>query len=474
MLFAAVTSTSGGARAEEPLPIGEAPPPPPVAPSPAAEAGSPSAAVKVAAPEAKTAPSGDHWTFFTTGRISSFVSWAKGDGMPQATTYDVESDMPKHQVLLGTGGSGLGDQSTRNVLKMDGTPSMAQVSTIDSLRARSGFVGNQFIFGARRPLGASTVTGLVEVRAIVDSQAQKKYFQSLPDVRQGYFKIEGAWGSFLAGRSEVLFDHGAVETDFLYLHGYGLGFPGDLNSSAAFPAAGQIGYGVLADGYAAGFVYGTPTVAGAQLSLGFYDPASLTGSSIERTKYLRPEFELVVDERLGALGKLHVYFNGGAQPNYQQNKTDDVVKWLYGVGYGARLELGPVHLAGGGHWGKGLGFAYPGLPSDAVYDVASNLRFTDGYFGMLQLVLGRFDINGGYGVTTIHMTTVDLTADPTNPFGDPGQSVIRSQAAVSAAVVYHARDWLHFAVDVMNADSKWDLGERQKINYVNAGTTITW
>jgi hypothetical protein len=476
LVLSFVVASAATARAEEPA--GEsAAPPLPTAPRPADE----TATTKEKAPP-PPAPGAiiateDGWTFFTTGRISNFASWAKGEGMPQATTYDVETGAPKHQVLTGTGGTGLAPQSSRPVLKMDGTPSMALTSTIDSWRMRSGFVGNQFVFGGKRRLGDNLVTALVEVRSIVDSQSQKKYFQNPPDVRQGYMTIEGAWGTVLAGRTAVLFDRGAVETDFLYLHGYGLGFPGDLHSSSAFPTAGQIGFGVLANGYSAGVVYTTPTIAGVQLSVGAFDPASLTGSTIERTKFVRPEFELLVDEPLGALGKLHLYANGGIQGNYQQDKPDDVVKYLYGLGYGGRVELGPVHVAGGGHWGRGLGLAYPGLPSDAVYDNASNLRYTSGFFGMLQLVLGKFDLDAGYGKSTIRMTTVDLTGtvDPvTGAQGDPTNSVIHTQAAVSAAVVFHARSWLHFAVDDMYADSEWDLGEHQKINFLNLGTTVTW
>jgi hypothetical protein len=479
-LCAAVLLNARGARAQEPAPSEDAAPPAlPKAPPPKEEL---DAARRSSAPAetvvAKPTLSDDHWTFFTNGRVGTFLNWSKGDGLPQATTYDLTTDQPKHAVLTNTGGSGTGNQTSRPATKTDGTPSpVALVNTIDSMRVRSGFVGNQLVLGARRRLGNNTVTVLADVRVIVDSQAEKKYFQTLPDVRQGYFKIEGSWGSFLAGRSEVLFNHGGVETDYLYLHGYGLGFPGDLNSSGNFPTAGQIGYGILANGYAAGFAYGTPSLAGVQLWVGLYDPASLTGSSIERTKFLRPEFELTIDEAIGTLGKVHVYANGGWQPNYQQNKTDDVSKAFYGAGYGARLELGIVHLAGGGHWGRGLGFTYPGLPSDAVYDNESVLRYSDGYFGMLQVVLGKFDLNGGYGQSRIKLTTFDRTAvlnPATNMIGDPAFSVIKSQAGISAAVVFHAQDWLHFDLDFMNADAQWSLGERQKINYVNAGTTVTW
>src|SRR5258708_7094198 len=138
----------------------------------------------------------------------------------------------------------------------------------------------------------------------------------------------------------------------MYLHGFGVGFPGDLISSGGFPTAGQIGYGVLAHGIGAGLTYSSPRLAGVQVSVGLYDPASLTGSSIERTKYVRREFEAVADEPLGSLGKLHLYVNGGYQRNYQQNKSDAVTANLYGVGYGGRLELGPVHIGAGGHRGK--------------------------------------------------------------------------------------------------------------------------
>ncbi|HEY2900010.1 MAG TPA: hypothetical protein VGL59_05500 [Polyangia bacterium] len=414
---------------------------------------------------------------FTTGRISNFVSWSKGDGMPQATTYDPNTDMPLHQVKVGTGGTGPSDSSARPYRTLpNGMPSNKLVYSIDSMRIRSGFTGNVIGFGMRRSFGPDTkVTGYVSVTSVVDSQAQKKYFQNPPDVREGYLKIEGSWGSFLAGRAAVLFDRGAVTTDFLYLHGYGLGFPADLNSSGDFPTAGQIGFGVLANGYAAGFVYATPLIAGTQLSVGAYDPASLTGSDIERTRYPRGEFELTTDQQLGALIKLHIYFNGAFQANYKQNATDAIVKNLYGVGYGTRIELGRIfHIGAGGHWGRGLGLAYAGLSSDAVYDASDSLRFTNGYFVMGQVVLGPFDLNGGYGRTNVTMTTTDLTSDSNNPSGDPTYSWIKSQTGISGAIVFHAREWLHFDFDVFHADSQWDLGERQQINFYNAGTTITW
>jgi hypothetical protein len=457
MAFAAAFSSTMAARAEAPLEASKA----------AAPDGTPSA------------PTADRWDFYTTGRIGSFVSWAKGDGMPEAATLDPVTGMERHKVLIDAGGSGPGFASAYNQ-----QPSNMRVSSIDSIRMRSGFTGNVIGFGARRKLGESTVTGYISMTSVVDSLSQRKYFQSTPDVREGYLRIEGSWGSFLAGKAGVLFNRGAVTTDFLYLHGYGVGFPGDLNSVNGFPTAGQIGYGVLANGFAAGFVYATPPVAGAQLSVGVYDPASVTGGSYERTKYPRGEFELTVNELLGNVGKAHAYFNGGYQINYHPNLSDAETKAFYGLGYGARVEFGRFHLGAGGHWGKGLGVTYPGLPGPATYDAESNLKMTNGYFVMAQVLVGKFDIDAGFGRTNVTPTAGELTEDPLGfkydhgnglgVFADPKNSVLKTQTGISGAVVFHAADWLHFDIDVMHADAEWNLGERQRILYVNAGTTVTW
>jgi len=37
---------------------------------------------------------------------------------------------------------------------------------------------------------------------------------------------------------------------------------------------------------------------------------------------------------------------------------------------------------------------------------------------MAQLAIGKFEVDGGYGKSTIHMTPVDLATDPMSPTGD--------------------------------------------------------
>jgi hypothetical protein len=434
------------------------------------------------------------WEIFTNGRVGIFASWARGDGSPAGNTYadPVLDPMTMqytstllHQVKNDTGGIHFRDEQIYNAPNPDGTPSPRQVSSVNHLRVRSGFTGNAFGFGLRRNLDETTkVTAYFSLATIVDSTGQSQIGlaqpTAIPDVREAYIKFEGNWGSVLAGRSGTLFNRGAVVTDFLYLHGYGLGFPGDLSTSGGFPTAGQIGFGVLANGFAAGFVYSTPVVAGLQLNVGLYDPASMTGSAVERTKEPRAEFEATANEPLGSIGKVHVYVNGGYQNHYAQGATDDRVEKAVGVGFGTRVEVGPVHIGAGGHRGTGISLTYMGIPGGGSYDDTTQFLKTDGYFVIGQVALGKFDVSGAYGISRIALPEGDLVSypgnavNPANGFPDPQFSWIKSQAGISVALVYHANEWLHFGADAMFTTSKWNLGEQQKINFYNAGTTLTW
>jgi hypothetical protein len=427
--------------------------------------------------------SGDSgWEFFTNGRVGTFFSWAKGDGQPQSATFDPNTDVKLHGVNIEGQGLQTSDVELDTLPLPDGTPSHRTQAHVNSVRIRSGMIGNVLGFGVRRNLDATTkVMGYLSLVSIVDSSAQRKYFPNFPNAREGFIKIEGSWGSFLAGRAATLFNRGAYEADVLYLHGYGVGFPVDLLSSRTLPTAGQVGFGVLPNGYAAGFMYSTPMLAGLQLNVGVYDPTSFAGP-VQRTKAPRPEFEVTADEPIGSLGKVHVYVNGTTQTNYRPGTTDDNSETASGIGFGGRIELGPVHLAGGGHRGTGIGFRYFGDSDSAVMNSSAQLRDADGYYAMAQVAIfdGKLDLNGGYGISRAKVLNTDLVSsamnvvNPATGYPDPDFSWIKSQTGISGAVVFHPTEWLHFDVDVMFTTFKWNLGEQQKVNFYNAGTTLTW
>jgi len=412
------------------------------------------------------------WEFYSSGRLNAFFSWAKGDGMPVAS-LDPATNQPLWQ-FNSSGGTGTNDSDATAdpLIGANGMPVQGhQQGTINSMRVRSGFVGNVLGFGLRRNLDATTkVTGYTSIWSIVESVSRRKYFPNFADVREGYLKIEGPWGSVLAGKALTLFNRGATEANFLYLHGYGLGYPGSINVQG--PAAGMIGYGILASTFSGGIVYATPSLAGIQLSAGIYDPANLIGSRYDRTGPVRPEFELTVDEPLGKVGKVHLYLNGTMQKLYVANSPDTPSETPEGYGLGGRVELGPVHLAAGMHRGIGLGLTFALEPSDSTYNDLSQLRDSQGIYAIGQLALGKVDINAGVGQTKIVPLERDLQIVAGT--GVPAFSIIKTQTGFAGAVVFHAADWLHFDIDVMHTEYKWTLGDKQKVNFYNAGTTLTW
>lgn len=423
------------------------------------------------------------WELFSSGRINGFVSYTKGDGFPLSS-----KDSNGQLVQIRGGGLPQGDAAVEQSVNDMDQP--VDAGKIEGMRVRSGFLGNVLGFGARRKLtnDGTTLKGYVAIWAFIESEARRKYRPVPADVREGYLKLEGPWGSLLVGRSLTLFSRGATEIDFMYGHGYGLGYPGSVDING--PAAGHIGFGVLANGFAAGVVYATPNVGGLQLTVGAFDPSMLAGSW-ERTKWLRPEGELTYDVELGDIGRIHLFANGGWQKVYVSSSTRDTT--AYGAGYGGRIEVGPVHLGLAGHWGKGLGLNYALESNDAT--VASTeqdyvLRTTDGYYGQLQLALGKVDVSAGVGITRVKLLDSDrsdtrnddndkatpVANDDANPAAqDPlAWSVAKHQLGMSGGVVYHFTDQLHFDLDYFRANFAWYLGERQVVNFVNAGATLLW
>ena len=426
--------------------------------------------IRVASAEVTLVKTDGGWEIFSTGRLNAFLSWAKGQGMPVAPLNANGSPKWQYKAAGGTGDADT-DSISDPVLGPDGAVVGHTQGTVDGMRIRSGFVGNVLGFGIRRDVTEWTkFTGMISIWSIVESVGRRKYYPDYGDVREGYLKLEGPWGSVLAGKALTLFDRGATEANFLYLHGYGLGYPGSISGNG--PAAGMIGFGILASTFSGGMVYATPRLFGVQLSAGVYDPASLVGSRLERTGAVRPEFELTVDEPLGDFGKVHLFFNGTFQKLYARGEPDSTGATAEGIGYGGRVEIGPVHVAAGGHRGKGLGLTFALEPSESTYDGQSRLRESSGIFAMVQVVLSKFDINAGVGQTHVTPLVSDVTPDPAT--GIPTYSLIKDQTGIAGAVVYHLSDWLSLDLDVMHADFKWTLNDRQKINFYNAGITVTW
>jgi hypothetical protein len=396
----------------------------------------------------------DPWEVYTAGRVNVFFGYAFGDAVPK-----VEGALK---------GGGL-DSQTDNIPKIDpatGMPSTTLQGTISKMRFHSGFVPNVLSIGVRRKMGGdTTLRAQLSIWGTAETDAQRKFLAVAADFREGFLEANGSWGTFTAGRFGSLFSRGITETDFLYGHGYGVGFWGGGGTFRPGPTAGLIGFGVLANSFSPGMMYTTPSLGGLKIALGIFDPVNLPGSW-ESTRSARPETEITYDlGKADSFFKLHLYVNGAYQKVYAGEK-DETVR---GVGGGFRAEIGHLHLGAGGHSGKGLGLYYALEGSEADTPGAGlPFRTADGGSFFAQYVLGQFDLNAAIGQSRIHLLPLD--SDPANAMNHP----IRTQTGIAAGVVYHVNESLHLDLDYLNAAFKWYGGYKETVNYINTGVTLTW
>jgi len=344
---------------------------------------------------------------------------------------------------------------------------------ITSTRIRSGYLGNILAFGLKKDLGEGTsLEGYFALWTVIQTD-HTRFHPVSTDVRESYLKVEGPWGSVLAGRTLGLFGKGSVEIDFNYAHGYGVGYPCSLDETTT-PACGQIGFGVIFPYFAAGLVYKTPTLAGFAISGGVYDPVILAGKW-ELTPLPRLEGELTYDLPFGELGKLHVA--GSALWQKLGIIGTPRTTAATGVAGAMRLELGPVRLGFAGHYGKGLGFFYAledtpaaGYTANDTFgaapDTDGTLRTFDGYYAQSAVVLGKVDLAAGYGTARLHMLDLDVKRTDT--------ILPKKQAGINAGVFFHANENLVLGLDVFQAKFAWYNGSTQTVNTISAGVTMPW
>jgi Gram-negative porin len=398
----------------------------------------------------------DNWQVYTDGRVGAFLTWVHGDPAPLASAGES---------IVGGGWSAPTEPNTDN-----------SRGTINMMRIRSGFLGNQLGLGVRGPVTQwTTVTGYMQIWAWTESDERNKTNINYADVRQGYAKLEGPWGSLLAGRTRTLFSRGATDIDVLYGHRWGVGGYGTPNMiQNRGPTQGMVGFGVMGSGFGAGMIYGTPVASGFQLNVGIFDPATLGGVGWNGTKYVRPEAELTFERRLGETGKLVLFGDFVYQNIYKpgsctvsaNNPCAPLEESVEGVGYGGRFELGPFHLGAAGFYGKGLGTSFALENSYAAADPNGTLRWSDGYYLQSQLVLSKFDLFAGWGIVRMFLTDLDKNTT--------GLSVLKHQMGINAGLVYNMTPNVHFDLEYFRAEATWFLGEKQVLNCGATGMTFNW
>jgi hypothetical protein len=133
-----------------------------------------------------------------------------------------------------------------------------------------------------------------------------------------------------------------------------------------------------------------------------------------------------------------------------------------------------LRLGVAGHTGRGLGFDYAFDGSNAVLEITNSqaLRKFDGYYVQSMVVLGQVDVSLGAGATQVHEVPADVVPNPTTNM--VATSVLKRRMGIAGGVVYHFSDFLHFDIDYFRAQADWWLGQRQVVNTINSGVTLTW
>lgn len=416
--------------------------------------------------------------FFTEGRVNTFASLGFGDEFPTATpnTDGGPTHSPVGETALYAQGQNT-DQDDANGKYL-------------AVRGRNGFLGTILALGMRKNLtDTTTVKGYISLWGHAESFNRDRTNFSDFDVREGYMTFDGPWGTLTAGRALGLFGGISTQIDFTYGHNYGLGYPcGDAQG----PTCGHIGTGVMSPGFAAGFQYSSPSLAGVKLHLGLYDPVRLLGAW-NRAAIARPEGAVSFEQKFGQSGLIKLQAEGMVQQlSRLKVEMGSTTKKLindnvWGVAGGGRFEYGPVRFGAAAFRGKGLGQYYalqnsPVVVSPTTYAIRS---FT-GVYAQAALVFGKWQVSAGAGQVRVDLLAEDKV--------DPTLSNAKSQTGVSAAVYYNISDSLVLGLDYFRFQADWYgaprsgkdaadatvlLGgylpaEKQVVNYINAGATFHW
>lgn len=391
----------------------------------------------------------DGWRLSTDGRVNTFVSVAEGKGLP-----DEQENL----------GAGTFDSAT-------------STGDVHSSRIRSGFIMNVLGFTGTKEVSPNfKVTTRVALWMNI-SGTRTKNIPAQVDPRELYGKIEGGWGSFLAGSHLSLFGRGGILVDAQIAHNYGVGYPCSIRDASG-GACGMSGFGAPFPGFEPGMFYSTPSLGGLQISVGLYDPATIGNAQLDRAPLPRVEGEATYDFketfRLFTSGFWQVLEGtpAGGTKNLHVN--------AWGAQAGGMLSLGPVMLGGAGF--KGTGFSPITYLEESVItaDSAGVLRDSSGGFGLAAVSFDapHLKVAGGAGLFHLDKNKNDTSVSP---------QLLKQNLGITVGV-YQTTGPVHFALEYFRAQTTWydrsiasptdgtmvTVTPKQNLNFVNVGMTIAW
>ena len=321
-----------------------------------------------------------------------------------------------------------------------------------SSRIRNGFMMSILGFTAQKEVSPNfkVTTRVALWMNIATSRTQNS--GGLVDPRELYGKIEGNWGSVLAGSHLALFGRGGILVDADIAHNYGLGYPCAVKDVGG-GGCGMTAFGAPFPGFEPGIYYATPSIAGVQLSLGLYDPATIGNAQLNRAPTPRLEGEL----KFNLKDHLRVFGSGFWQvlEGTPSGGTKDLHVNVWGVQAGAMVSAGPIMVGGAAY--EGAGFSPITYIDEGIVSADSSgvLRNSRGAFGLGALLINSLHLKvaGGAGVWQLDKTKNDL--DAISSTGTPQNPGLIKQNLGMTVGLYQTTGPVHFALEYFRAQHTW-------------------
>jgi hypothetical protein len=404
---------------------------------------------------------GAGWTVSTDGRVNAFISVARGTGIP-----DGQPEV-----------AGETDKDTKD-----------SQENLRAVRIRNGFLAS--ILGVT--VDKQVLKDLkVTARAALWMNSSGGRTKNTPggvDPRELYGKLEGSWGSFLGGSDLALFGRGGILVDAAIAHDFGMGYPCTIENAGG-GACGMAGFGAVFPAFEPGFVYTTPSLAGLELAVGLYDPATVANAQLTRAPLPRLEGELTF-----AFQEVVKVFASGfwqkleGSPIDEMGERTDITATAWGGQGGFMLNVGPVMAGGAGFVGQGISPITYIEENEISFNAKGLPRKSRGAFGLAAVKLEPINLKvaGGAGVFLLDKVSDD--PEPVTPSGAGNPRMLKQNFGLTAGV-YQTTGPVHFALEYFRAEhGLYEFGEEdptnmslirirkpvQVVNYLNAGFTIVW
>lgn len=403
----------------------------------------------------------DGWTVSTDGRVNAFISYARGDGIPEGQT-----DFP-----------GTATKDTKD-----------SQNNLRSTRIRNGFLASILAFSVKKQVFKDLKVSAKTALWVNIAGSRTKNTPGAVDPREVYGKLEGSWGSVLGGSALGLFGRGGILVDSEIAHDFGLGYP-CLIENASGGACGMAAFGAVFPSFEPGFVYTTPpSLGGFELSLGIYDPATVANAELNRAPLPRLEAEVAF-----AVPKLLKVFANGYWQTLEGSpavagKLEDRSATAWGGQAGFILTAGPVMVGGAGFMGQAFSPITYIEETVVPFDSQGIPRKARGGFGLGAFTFEAINLKVAGGAGLFHLDKAPSDPGPITAGMASNPRLLKQNFGVTAGL-YQTTGPVRFALEYFRAEHKqYEYGEAdpadatlirikkpvQVVNFINAGFTILW